>query len=160
MNLVLNSEHFNTAAIYFTEPKINTHLVNSTFNRITYSTENFNMSGIYIQFELYIKYNEKNYNNNVYVYYFDQENEHNKSVIDEFFKIENNILHKWRNLQKNSTKIQKREITKQMTESSISVWNNDTCITEKPAFHKFIIKISGVWENESDNEFGLTFKFI
>lgn len=160
MNLVLNSEHFNAAAIYFTEPKINTHLVNSTFNRITYSTENFNMSGIYIQFELYIKYNEKNYNNNVYVYYFDQENEHNKSVIDEFFKIENNILHKWRNLQKNSTKIQKREITKQMTESSISVWNNDTCITEKPAFHKFIIKISGVWENESDNEFGLTFKFI
>jgi len=160
MNLVLNSRDFDTTAIYFTEPKINTHLANSTFNRINYSTAEFNMAGIYIEFELYIKYNEKNYNNNVYVYYFDQENEHNKTTINEFVKIENDILQKWINIQKCSSKILKREILKQMSESSISVWNNNTCITEKPIFHKFIIKISGIWENDNDNEFGLTFKFI
>jgi hypothetical protein len=157
MNIVLNTTDFDTSAIYFTEAKINTHLENSTFNRITYSTDNFIMSGIYIQFELYMKYNEKNFNNNVYIYHIDQDNEHNKSIIKSFSDIENKILHKWDNCQKCS-KIHKKDILKQLNDGAISVWKHDACITEKPAFHQFIIKISGVWEN--DNETGLTYKFI
>ena len=47
---------------------------------------------------------------------------------------------------------------KQLNDGTISVWKHDAIITEKPAFHQFIIKISGVWENE--DETGLTYKFI
>ena len=36
MNIVLNITDFNEKSIYFTDTKINTHLPNSTFNRITY----------------------------------------------------------------------------------------------------------------------------
>jgi S-adenosylmethionine decarboxylase len=61
MNIVLNIADIDEKSIYFTDAKANTHLPNSTFNRITYSTDDFIMSGIYVYFELYIKNIENNY---------------------------------------------------------------------------------------------------
>jgi hypothetical protein len=63
-------------------------------------------------------------------------------------------------VQKSQNKIHIKEIEKHFSEGAISVWNQDINITDKPAFHTFIIKIAGVWENESDKENGLTYKFI
>jgi len=160
MNIVLNIPDFDEKSIYFTDTKTNTHLPNSTFNRITYSSEDFMMSGIYIHFELYIKHNEKNYNNNVYIYYFDPNHDHNKLVINSFIQIENNILNKWTNVHKSHNNTRINEIEKHFLEGAISVWNQDINITDKPAFHTFIIKIAGVWENEAEKETGLTYKFI
>lgn len=159
MNVVLNIPDFDIQSVYFTDTKVNTHLQNSTFNRITYSTDDLIMNGVYIRFDLFIKCNEKNYNNNVYVYYFDPTHEHNKMIIECFNTIETNILNKWANLNKNK-KSRINDIDIQLLSGAISVWNNTMCVTDKPAFHTFIIKIAGVWENDNDSETGLTYKFI
>jgi hypothetical protein len=160
MNIVLNIADIDEKSIYFTDAKANTHLPNSTFNRITYSTEDFIMSGIYVYFELYIKNIENNYNN-VYNYNYDPTYEHNKQIIGAFHQIERGVLNKWSRLHSMSdSKIPVNELTAQMLQGMISVWKHEVVVTDKPAFYTFIVKISGIWENENTNENGLTYKFI
>lgn len=161
MNIVLNIADIDEKSIYFTDAKANTHLPNSTFNRITYSTEDFIMSGIYVYFELYIKNIENNYNN-VYNYNYDPAYEHNKQIISAFNQIERGILNKWSRLHHShsDSKIPVNELTAQMMQGMISVWKHEVVVTDKPAFYTFIVKISGIWENENTNEDGLTYKFI
>lgn len=162
MNVVLHTRNFDTSSIYFTDTKVNTHIPNSTFNRITYSTSNFMMNGVYFNIELNIRSIEKNFNSNVYLCYFDPESEFNSRVIKILDTIENDILRKWTKLSSPSSslnmRIQTKEIMQQMNDGMISVWKHDIFITDKPVFHTFIIKIAGVWEN--DTECGLTYKFI
>ena len=164
MNIVLNIADIDEKSIYFTDAKANTHLPNSTFNRITYSTEDFIMSGIYVYFELYIKNIENNYNN-VYNYNYDPAYEHNKQIISAFNQIERGILNKWSKLHSSysshsDSKTSVNELTAQMMQGMISVWKHEVVVTDKPAFYTFIVKISGIWENENTNENGLTYKFI
>lgn len=161
MNIVLNIADIDEKSIYFTDAKANTHLPNSTFNRITYSTEDFIMSGIYVYFELYIKNIENNYNN-VYNYNYDPAYEHNKQIISAFNQIERGVLNKWSRLHHSHTvsKTPVNELTAQMMQGMISVWKHEVVVTDKPAFYTFIVKISGIWENENTNEDGLTYKFI
>jgi hypothetical protein len=161
MNIVLNIADIDEKSIYFTDAKANTHLPNSTFNRITYSTEDFIMSGIYVYFELYIKNIENNYNN-VYNYNYDPAYEHNKQIISAFNQIERGILNKWSRLHHShsDSKTPVNELTAQMMQGMISVWKHEVVVTDKPAFYTFIVKISGIWENENTNEDGLTYKFI
>ena len=168
MNVVISPRDFNSQLVYFTDKKVNTHIPNSTFNRITYSTNDFIMNGIYVQFELNVKSTEKNFNNNnIYNCHFDAAHPHNKMVIDIFEKIEADILQKW-NRQRDSVVSAstnahakcRYDIIQQLREGVISVWKQDLYITDKPQFYHFIIKISGVWENDTDNEYGLTYKCI
>jgi len=119
------------------------------------------MNGIYIQFELNVRSTEKNFNNNIYNCHFDAAHPHNKMVIDIFEKIEADILEKW-----NKTRVHagagkcRYDIIQQLRDGVISVWKQDLYISDKPQFYHFIIKISGVWENETSNEYGLTYKCI
>jgi hypothetical protein len=95
-------------------------------------------------------------------------------VIDIFDKIEADILEKWNQTHAGaggagmsvaaaaaaaSAKC-RYDIVQQLRDGVISVWKQDLYITDKPQFYHFIIKISGVWENETDNEYGLTYKCI
>ena len=169
MNVVLNPSDFNSSYLYFTEPKANTHIPNSTFNRIAYSTPEFIMTGVYFNFELNIHQIEKNFNN-VYMFYFDINHELNKTVISILDSIEDIILQKWKKLHMSTpqttmtstttrqVKTPINDIMRQLSEGFINVWKQDVHISEKPVFHKFVIKISGVWEN--DTEYGLTYKII
>jgi hypothetical protein len=50
------------------------------------------------------------------------------------------------------------DIIQQLRGGNISVWKNDFHYHDKPQFQDFIIKISGVWENEGGC--GLTYKFF
>ncbi len=164
MNVVISPRDFNNQLVYFTDKKANTHIPNSTFNRITYSTSDFIMNGVYIQFELNVRSTEKNFNNNIYNCHFDVAHPHNKKVIDIFEKIEADILEKWNKTHAGisvaaSAKC-RYDIVQQLRDGVISVWKQDLYITDKPQFYHFIIKISGVWENDTDNEYGLTYKCI
>lgn len=169
MNVVISPGDFNVNLVYFTDKKANTHIANSTFNRITYSTSDFVMNGIYIQFELNVRSIEKNFNNNIYNCHFDVTHPHNKMMIDVFKKIEADILHKWNQTRGSSVSVSvsasasprcRYDIIQQLRDGVISVWKQDLYITDKPQFYHFIIKISGVWENEMENEYGLTYKCI
>ena len=166
MNVVITPNEYKAAQVYFTERRANTHIANSIFNRITYSTHDFIMNGVYIQLELFIKQNEQNFNSNIYNCHFDPQHEHNRAMLAVFEEIEASILNKWMQLQhqgsSSSTPISKPspngDIIQQLRSGVISVWKHDMSIHDKPQFQHFIIKISGVWENEAGC--GLTYKFI
>jgi hypothetical protein len=166
MNVVITPNEYKPVQVYFTERRANTHIANSIFNRIIYSTRDFIMNGVYIQLELFIKQNEQNFNSNIYNCHFDPQHEHNRAMLAVFEEIESSILNKWMQLQhqgsSSSTPISKPspngDIIQQLRSGVISVWKHDMSIHDKPQFQHFIIKISGVWENESGC--GLTYKFI
>lgn len=167
MNVVINSNEYKLSRVYFTEKKPNTHIANSTFNRITYSTNDFIMNGVYIQFELFIKQIDQNFNSNIYNFQFDPTHEHNEKMIEIFKKIEIDILDKWLRLEhpdvmrtrtSSTPRHKSMDVIQQLRGGTISVWKNELHYSDKPQFHHFIIKISGIWEN--DGGCGLTFKFI
>jgi hypothetical protein len=169
MNVVITPTEYKLSQVYFTEKKPNTHIPNSTFNRITYSTNDFIMNGVYIQFEMFVRQIEQNFNSNIYNLHFEPEHEHNMKMIDIFKTIEMGILNKWTRLEHSSaTKHDSTcpvsrhhtstDIIQQLRSGVISVWKNELHYSDKPQFYHFIIKISGIWENEGGC--GLTYKFI
>ena len=165
MNVVINPNEYKPTQVYFTEKKANTHIPNSTFNRITYSTADFTMNGVYIQFELFVRQIEQNFNSNIYNFGFDPNHDHNRSMLSIFQCIETGLLDKWTRLEHSSTssssspqRKKSLDIIQQLRNGIISVWKNDFHYHDKVQFQHFIIKISGVWENEG--ECGLTYKFI
>lgn len=165
MNVVITPTEYKRSQVYFTERRANTHIPNSIFNRITYSTNDFIMNGIYIQFELFVRQIDQNFNSNIYNCHFDTSHEHNRTMLMIFQKIEESILEKWTQVQHADTMTAptptpslSTDIIKQLQSGIISVWKHDMSTSEKPQFQHFIIKISGVWENEA--ECGLTYKFI
>jgi hypothetical protein len=124
------------------------------------------MNGIYIQFELLVGQTEQNFNSNIYNCHFDTSHDHNRTMLMIFQKIEESLLDKWIEIQHaTATPTMKKthpalssDIIQQLQSGVISVWKHDMSPSDKPQFHHFIIKISGVWENET--ECGLTYKFI
>lgn len=85
-----------------------------------------------------------------------------------FKKIEESILEKWIQVQHAATLTTatatatlpalSTDIIQQLQSGIISVWKHNMSPSDKPQFQHFIIKISGVWENEA--KCGLTYKFI
>ena len=112
------------------------------------------MNGIYLQFELFIRQNEQNYNSNI------------RMMLSIFQTIENGILDKWLRIRtppssgnvSTPTPLPSGDIIQQLRTGVISVWKNDMRHYDKPQFQHFIVKISGVWENETGC--GLTYKFF
>jgi hypothetical protein len=166
MNVVITPGEYKSFQVYFTEKRANTHIANSTFNRITYSTPDFVMNGIYIQFELFVRQTEQNFNSNIYNCYFDTQQEHNRQMLSIFQNIETSILDKWSRTQYSladavtppTSQLPTGDIIQQLRTGVISVWKHDMVIHDKPQYQHFIIKISGVWENETGR--GLTYKFF
>ena len=162
MNVVITPGEYKSAQVYFTETKPNIHIPNSTFNRITYSTKDFIMNGIYLQFELFVRQNDQNYNSNIYNCQFDPNHDHNRVMLSIFQTIESSILDKWIRIGASSSSSSSgnisTDIIQQLRSGVISVWKNDMRYYDKPQFQHFIIKISGVWENETGC--GLTYKFF
>ena len=123
------------------------------------------MNGIYIHFELFVRQIEQNFNSNIYNSYFEIDHEHNKQQIEMLQKIEAEILDKWvrlehsRDCANDGGKItQSTDIIQQLHTGVISVWKNEIQYCDKPQFQHFIIKISGICENEG--KCGLLYKFI
>ena len=169
MNVVITPNEYNSGQVYFTEKRVNTHIANSIFNRITYSTNDFIMNGIYIQFELFVKHNEQTFNSNIYNCHFDPQHEHNRGMLTIFQNIEGALLDKWIQIHHRNTvagagagaaaiPAPSNDIIQQLRTGVISVWKHEMSIHDKPQFQHFIIKISGVWENEAGC--GLTYKFF
>jgi len=77
-------------------------------------------------------------------------------------KIEADILDKWVRLEHpgstNNSREKTTDIIQQLRTGIISVWKNELKYSDKSQFQHFIIKISGIWENEGIC--GITYKFI
>ena len=94
------------------------------------------MNGIYIQFELFVRQNEQNFNSNIYNCYFDPQQEHNRLMLSIFQNIEASILDKWVRTQHpiadaaTPTTATTSDIIQQLRSGVISVWKHDMVLNE------------------------------
>tara|TARA_B100000927_G_C16217389_1_gene370040 strand:- start:64 stop:522 length:459 start_codon:yes stop_codon:yes gene_type:complete len=148
MNIVTTLDQFSSHSIYFADPIKNTVIPNSNFIRIYYSNSNFTLNGIYLLINLYNTTTEKYYNK--YKCLFSTTD--NSEVISQLINIENAIL------LKNTIpgKTPQCMLSQQLRSGYMKLFADaNSCF---PSNMKFILKISGLWENI--NEYGITYKFI
>ena len=148
MNVVLREDQYNIANIYFSEAIQNIIMENSSFIKLIYSSHNIMTSGLFLLVELknttkelYFKKIKITYDINA-----------NITTLTRLYEIESEILDKY-----NSNKKQKKIIYETLSCGAIKIFpNNDEDIVK--VNNSFILKISGIWENET--EYGLTYKLL
>lgn len=147
MNIVKNIQQFNEDYVFFCEPIKNNILLEGKFIKILYSTPNFILNGIYIYMILNDIQVEKYYNKYKCIFNIQL----NKKTIEYLQQIEENILSKM----VIPGKIPTYKIYDQLKNGHIKIYN-DTLDEQQPTQY-FLLKISGIWEMESN--YGITFKF-
>ena len=145
MNLVKKIDQYNEDNIFFCEPIKNTIMIEGTFIRILYSTFNVTLNGIYLFIQLNDIISEKYYNKNKCTFNVFT----HKELIEKIKVIEENILKK---IEIND-KVAQFKIYEQLINGNIKFFCD---INTKPNNY-FILKISGIWETQTN--YGLTYKF-
>lgn len=145
MNLVKLIKQYDDNNVIFCEPIKNNIMNEGNFIRILYSTNIMTLNGIYLLINLTNISCEKYYNKFKCIF----NTSHHKELIENLKLIEESILNKYK-----INKIQSNKIYEQMKSGYIKVFsdtgNKSNCF--------FILKISGIWENQ--NNYGLTYKFL
>lgn len=144
MLILEKPENINPKNVLLCEKVINTIIQNSYFYRINYSTEDYSTNGIFVYLELKnvkpkIFYNKIKYDFSI---------KENKPNLQKIVDLEKNILSCFEYLNKNK----KHSIREQIDQGNFKIFN------DKILKNNFILKMSGIWENET--EYGLTYKFI
>jgi hypothetical protein len=147
MNLILTTSQFYKKNVYFSEPIENTIIENSQFIKLTYSNKDITLNGIYILLDLNITSKEHYFKKIKYNFDINQNNE----CLKNFLNIEKQILCLY-NLNNKTCKYSINELLKN---SCIKIYPSDDKTNNS---NKFMVKISGIWENSK--ELGLTYKII
>ena len=147
MNLIQNIDQFNENCIFFCDPIKNNIIGNGRFIRILYSNSIVTFNGIY----LLIKFNdsivEKFYNK--YKCSFDIDNQN--GLLEKIKNIEEKLLNKI----EAPGKTKQYKIYELIKSGNIKIYSDEPI----PKYNQgFVLKISGLWENEL--QIGLTFKFL
>jgi hypothetical protein len=146
MNIVKTLDQYNDNYIYFCDPIKNNVMNEGNFIRILYSTPTFVLNGIYLLIRLNDIVVEKYYNK--YKCSFNV-NMH-KETIDAIKVMEDTLLKKI-NIK---NKFSQNKIYEQLRNGNIKIFSE---VSQKAHASSFLLKISGVWETET--QYGLTYKF-
>lgn len=163
MNIVKNIDQFNDDFVFFCEPIKNNIIENSSFIRIIYSSSIVSLNGIYIKVKIHHNSTDKYYHK--YKCFFDIQQ--HKDIINKLKHIEETIIHKY--FFNCNKKIPQYKIYEQLTQGHIKAFTNIDTISSSTTniaannnndkiSDTFLLKIAGLWE--TDNEYGLTYKFI
>jgi hypothetical protein len=145
MNLVKKIEQYNNNFLFFCEPIKNNVMNEGNFIRILYSSDIMVLNGIYLLINLTDITCEKYYNK--YKCNFNISN--HKEIIESLKFIEEEILKKYK-----TCKIPSYKIFEQIKAGHIKLFNDIGNIVSA----SFILKISGIWETQTN--YGLTYKFV
>ena len=157
MNLILNIDDLNINNLQFSESK-NNIIIDGSFTKTYYSTENYILNGIFLNFEIktnqvnkIVYYNDYHYErNDKYIMYFEW-NE-NTELLQSIIDIEKKILEYYKNY-KNCNKIPDFILKNHIMNKNLKYYKNI-----HGDMNKFYLKISGIWENY--NHFGITYKIV
>lgn len=150
MNLTLTMDQFDDSFIYFCEPIRNNIMNVGNFIRFIYSTNEISTNGILFSIPLQHLRIEKFFTK--YKCMFAPEP--NAAIIDSLIKIESTILSKYKNQNLN----RKCHIKDQLCSGSLKLHPElDSCEFDSTLKPEILLRISGIWETET--EYGLTFKF-
>jgi hypothetical protein len=131
MNIILYLKQINSDYIFYGEPVKNSIIENGMFTRLIYSNSLMSLNSLYISF----KTNEIDNKIN------------QKEIIDLLIELEKIILFKI-DINKKNCQYKIRDYLKILN----SKYGDDFKL------NNYILKISGIWE--TDNEYGITFKFL
>ena len=148
MNIVKTIDQFDISGVFFSDPIKNNIMNEGQFIRILYSTNTFVLNGIYLLV---------NFNNIFIEQYFNKFRcsfnlDANKEIINKLRALEEEIISK-ASLNINN-KVSEFKLFEQLKSGVIKLFTENN----KTNNNLLVLKISGIWE--TDNSFGLTFKFI
>ena len=148
MSIIQKIDQYHLDSVYFCDSIKNNVMSNGNFIRILYCTPYFTMNGVYIHIKLsdinYEKYYQK------YKCFFDLDK--CSTLVTQINAIERNILSKISSVINDKTPQYK--IAEQLSCGFIKIFCD---IVPKQPNSLFVLKISGVWE--TDTNYGLTYKF-
>ena len=145
MILAKDIEQYNSEYLYFTNATKNSVMKNGNFIKILYFTPLFRLNGIYLKINIANYLNTESYRND-YIFnpFLHQE------LIEKIKNIEIDILQKMNIL----NKVPEYNLHSRLMSGNIKIFTE--LLEDK--FDNFIVKISGIWENE--HKYGLNYKFI
>jgi hypothetical protein len=163
MNLSIELNDFSLINTCFLDTKENI-IMDGNFTKIIYSNQSFTINGIYIN--LYFDSITIDKIMNKQYLQFNPYSTNNEKIIKELIIIENKILEYYKNFYSINSKIINL-LEKQLFSGNIKIFKE--YIDNRNFFNKnnnilennnkrYILKISGVWENY--NEIGLTYKLL
>jgi hypothetical protein len=158
MEVSIPLNKINIQNIYFTDKKKNI-IVDGYFIKILYSTNIFEMNGLYILFELEKK--EQSWtqipNRTRRMYSFNISSKENMDSIEQLCKIEHNIIKQY--IINNCPSKTPSYILRNQLQSGCIKYHSEYKDAGKTSDKiKSVLKISGVWE--SNTNVGITMKFI
>ena len=150
MNVVTTIDNYHINNVFFSDPIKNTVINDSDFVRIIYSNDEVVLNGIYLYVYL-ANITLESYYNKYKCIFCKKQNAH---IINQLEKIEKMILEKY----KNSNKKPEYSIYNQIMNGYIKIFTSNPNRYKSNNSIQLILKISGLWEN--DTTYGVTFKFI
>jgi hypothetical protein len=150
MNIVIDIDEFNKDYIFLQEPVKNNIIDDSKFIRIIYSNNIFSINTLYIVFNLHIIQLENYFNKHKFIFNVKQ----NTKAINQLKSIEEAILDK---IFINNKKPVFR-LYEQLNSGNLKLFKDNLKLHKINSDNEFIIKISGIWDNEY--EYGITYKFV
>jgi len=157
MIVTLDLSKFTLSNIYFLETKKNI-IMDGNFTKLIFSNEFFIMNGIYILFPIDHNGSEKIMNKTQIR--FNPFQQYNQTLINEFSKLEKNILEYYKQTRMCNCKIVPL-LQKQMLIGFMKTnkeYKNQFLINENNKNILYVLKISGIWETK--DEIGLTYKLF
>jgi hypothetical protein len=156
MNLIIELNNIKLENIIFLDIKENI-IMEGNFTKIIYSNEFFVMNGVYIDLSLNYYYIEKNMNKDYFR--FNTFSLNNINVIKEISNIEIQMLEYYKKMFNINNKINCL-LSKQMQCGNLKIFKefSKNVLETKNNEKKYILKISGIWENY--NEIGITYKLL
>ena len=146
MNIVLTLDKITINNIYYQQPIYNTVMENGEFIKIIYSDETVMINGLHILLPIKPIIIDKYYNKFKLTYDLKHSN---SDIFKKIYNLENDILNKY------ISKKNKKTILYDMLNTSKHILYTTTEVCDK---NNLIIKISGIWENETD--YGITYKIL
>lgn len=157
MNIALKTNQYSIHNTYLLE-KRNNVIVEGSFSKILFSNQFFTMNGIYFYLNLQ-EFDLKNHLNGLFLQFHPYQ-ELNLRIIQEFVRIEYNILDYYRRQYHCNKKIS-NILSKQLYSGCMKIYRDlkkqSTNFNEVDNIH-YIIKISGIWE--TIDEIGLAIKLL
>ena len=150
MNIVIDIDDFNKDHLFLQEPVKNNIIDDSKFIRIIYSNNIFAVNTVYIVFNLQIINIENYFNKHKFSFNVKQ----NTKPINQLKCIEESILDK---VFINNKKPVFR-LYEQLNSGNLKLFKDSLKLYKLNSDNEFILKISGIWENEYD--YGITYKFV
>lgn len=143
MSLAIQLYNFDYHNVYFHKPIQNTIINESKFIRTIYSNGLFSLNNICLDIPMVINSNFRSR------HYFDFQV--NNPTISQLCLLEDNILKRCAIIGKTAN----FKLTNQLREGYLKIF---TICDSSSSSENILLKISGVWESES--EYGITFKFV